>query len=637
MEMREDNRFSLGRATPMLWTLTVLFAGTGLLTSPCTSRGLWAAEPAGDKKVCAGANVPAALTSEEVRRTIDEAHAACYENDPFPSAKKCQLCHDEIYREWSVSQHAYAQLSPVFNAFSNTFIKISSGTNGDFCIRCHTPVGMALNEPINISQMDRPPSSREGVTCVVCHRINQAWGRITGRQHLEPGNIHSPVYGPQGNAILEYVIAHSDKYGVLKPEPNPEVLGRNVHHEAVPFFQMITPSFCGSCHDVFGPNGFRLEDAFSEFKMSPAARCKKENCQDCHMGIVQGIPSGYLNGPAAHVGNAYSPARKRTNHMIIGPDYSIIHPGLFPHHPYSTREENQTPGAPGVGLATMREWLAFDVAAGWGTDAFEQNVPRDYVFPKPWQDVSMRYQARAILDYNFQLLDEATAHRRRLLTIGYQLSDIVTVRADRRGIRFKVKVWNGTDGHSVPTGFDTERVVFLQVTVRDNEGNVVYKSGDYDPNGDFRDSHSVYVHNGELPLDKDLFSLQSKFIARIVRGGEREQDIVLPYSLDPLPYVRPEEVSFTVLGRPLAIRKQKHNIEIYGHRWAEYEVKGCKLKGPGPYHATVKLITGMIPINLIDAIKDVGFDYGMSPRQVGDNILAGHLVIHERQATFDVP
>src|SRR5262249_48309723 len=83
-----------------------------------------------------------------IQQAIDAAHAACFDDDPFPSAKKCQKCHEGHFREWSVSPHAYAQLSPVFNAMSNALIKLTNGTTGDFCIRCHTPVGMAQNEPI---------------------------------------------------------------------------------------------------------------------------------------------------------------------------------------------------------------------------------------------------------------------------------------------------------------------------------------------------------------------------------------------------------------------------------------------------------------------------------------------------------
>ena len=80
------------------------------------------------------------------------------------------------------------------------------------------------------------------------------------------------------------------------------------------------------------------------------------------MGRVPGEPCGFDFEPIAVVGNATTPARRRTNHMFVGPDYSIIHPGLFPHHPYAIHEECE-PESPD-GLATMREWLWFDDAAG---------------------------------------------------------------------------------------------------------------------------------------------------------------------------------------------------------------------------------------------------------------------------------
>src|SRR5262249_27678072 len=156
---------------------------------------------------------------------------------------------------------------------------------------------------------------------------------------------HQDIYGPLGPEVLAQVFANPDRYGVTKTEDSPN-RGRDIHKDAIPFFQIVTPGFCGSCHDVFGPDGFRLEDAFSEFKMSPAARCKKENCQDCHMSVTQGIPSGFSTMPAAQMGNVGTKERKHTNHMIVGPDYSIVHPGLFPHHPYAIKEENAKPNDP---------------------------------------------------------------------------------------------------------------------------------------------------------------------------------------------------------------------------------------------------------------------------------------------------
>ncbi|MCH7727028.1 MAG: hypothetical protein IH991_11170, partial [Planctomycetes bacterium] len=382
---------------------------------------------------------------EVAQYAIDQAHADCFNGDPFPSASKCGSCHPGHYREWSVSPHAYAQLSPVFNAMSSRLIKLNNGTLGDFCVRCHTPVGMALDEPIVMSNMDRHPSAREGVTCVVCHRINQNWGKGAGRQALVPGDLTKPIVGPIGNEILADVLSNPERYGLLKTQPTSDERGQEIHRQVTPFFAMATSSVCGTCHDVFAPNGFRLEDAFSEFKTSPAARKKHQNCQDCHMGVSPGIASGYAFEPAAKVGNVFTAPRKRTNHMMIGPDYSIVHPGLFPHNPRAVREEHAKFAADlDLGLATMREWLLFEHKAGWGTEAFERDAAAQQTFPAAWKDQARRFRARDILNEQFQLLREANVARHQILSVGYRLGDIQLQRVDRKGIHFKLLVWNGT-------------------------------------------------------------------------------------------------------------------------------------------------------------------------------------------------
>ena len=45
----------------------------------------------------------------------------------------------------------------------------------------------------------------------------------------------------------------------------------------------------------------------------------------------------------------------------------------------------------------------------------------------------------------------------------------------------------------------------------------------------------------------------------------------------------------------------------------------------------------MVPVNLVQEISDVGFDYSLSARTIANRIVAGHLVIHERTAVFDIP
>ncbi|HKI96059.1 MAG TPA: hypothetical protein VJ992_12305, partial [Gemmatimonadales bacterium] len=194
---------------------------------------------------------------------------------------------------------------------------------------------------------------------------------------------------------------------------------------------------------------------------------------------------------------------------------------------------------------------------------------------------------------------------------------------------------NGTDGHNVPTGFIAERLVYLQVTVTDSTGHVVFRSGDLDPDGDVRDAHSLYVHDGLLPRDPFLFTLQSKFLTLDLVGGEQERVLAVDRSLDPLPFVRPPTSSAILTGRPGAARIHRVGIPPLGGRDADYRVAASQLTGKPPYTADVRLVAGMVPVNLIAAIQGVGFDYGLSAAQVAHRVVARHAVLWEYRAVID--
>ena len=127
------------------------------------------------------------------------AHEALLEEDRFPSSATCRTCHPTQYDQWSASPHAYAQLSVVFQSMQTAVLNLTNGTNGDFCIRCHTPVGMNLGEPIVLENEKRHPTSREGVTCISCHRVSSGYGRISGRVAIQEAPLCAPVYGPSGS------------------------------------------------------------------------------------------------------------------------------------------------------------------------------------------------------------------------------------------------------------------------------------------------------------------------------------------------------------------------------------------------------------------------------------------------------
>ena len=152
---------------------------------------------------------------EEEPEKKDEASAAhekIFAASNFPSADECALCHPKQYKEWSVSQHAYSQLSPMMMSMQNAMNVGTSTTNGDFCLRCHAPVGSDIGEPFSASNLDRHPASREGITCVTCHRMSAGYRKVSGRIGIDQGDIFDSVKGALGNEELARVLADTKQF-----------------------------------------------------------------------------------------------------------------------------------------------------------------------------------------------------------------------------------------------------------------------------------------------------------------------------------------------------------------------------------------------------------------------------------------
>ncbi len=632
----------------------------------------------------------------------------------FPTAASCSQCHPDHYAEWSVSPHAYAMMDPVFNSLHTLLLERTGGSNGDFCIRCHSEVGMQREEKMLSSAMLRTPIMIEGISCVVCHRVDRDFGNSSGRLTMTHGTVTAPVYGPTGNKNLKAAL-EDKKFGLVTKD---DEIGKQVHSDALKFPVLETSAACAACHDVTVAHGFRIESTFTEWKNSPASK-QGQTCQDCHMNQTQGaVPAQRIAadgrdlnfgfGPAAKVRNSPrdhregipTPARKHTNHMMAGPDYSIVHPGLYPHSleareftygnrfrqsmsqnqellgfiqslankddsQKASRDEALKKAGAEARIHSLSDWIKFKWWEGWGTPAFEEKLSDSERAQKlgdvgfPWADPKdpagsklRREGARLILSRQFNLLNQAFVERTRLLRRALQLKEFKITKDDDKGLRFAVNVHNVTAGHSVPSGADADRPMFLEVCVVDANGRVLFKSGDRDPNGDLRDLESTFVHantpksgtwldssswksQAGLPLRKEdqrwvvdpyLFNLQSKFLTPNLVGGEREQALPVNFSLDPIPFIRPSPKAETQTARAASVRKQSRTLPPLGHRWAEYKVERDQLSGARPYRIEMKLISQSVPIHFVKAMSAMGFDYNLSPKEVAKRIVEGPVV-----------
>ena len=65
--------------------------------------------------IIAGLVAPGPARAQE---SGDGAHAELFSEEAYPTASQCAACHQQIYDEWSSSNHAYASISPMFHAKS---------------------------------------------------------------------------------------------------------------------------------------------------------------------------------------------------------------------------------------------------------------------------------------------------------------------------------------------------------------------------------------------------------------------------------------------------------------------------------------------------------------------------------------
>jgi len=534
-----------------------------------------------------GADSPPDKKAAGANEAAEQMHASVFRASQYPSASECAPCHQKIYEEWRYSNHAYASISPMFNKFEQRISDLSSGTVGFFCMRCHSGVGTAMREPRQMPSWQRAQVSREGVTCISCHRVNEEYGKIDAERRIIPGDIFSkPMWGPFAGDTVQKIVSEKEEYKVATSR---QELGINIHQPGVKFEHIATSEFCVSCHQVAVVPGIKLETVWDEYRASPAHK-QGISCQDCHMSSIPGKNSGYEKGPSAVInGKEINPDRQHSNHAFIGPGYPIGHPGVFPHNVDAQKWSVET-------------WLKFDYRAGWGTDAFEDKLAKGEVkatFPPEWASPDDRVQANLVIEANMKKLQEKSDLRHVLLEGGSRIDGPFLHGDQRTGkdLKFTYRVTNLNPGHNMPSGsLGAQPEIWLNVALIDPDGRNVWESGYVDSNGDFADNHSLDVRAGKLKADTQLVNLQSKFLTTNLKGTDREMYLPVPFEVDQIPFIRPGPVPVSNLNHPPTIRMEKRSLPPLADRDADYKVPGSAITKPGKYKLAVRLRSRAEPI-----------------------------------------
>ena len=205
--------------------------------------------------------------------------------------KTCADCHAQQYQDWSGSMHAYASRDPLFVALNQR--GQDEAQIGTFCASCHAPLAVRTGSTQDGTNLASLPERLQGVTCYVCHNINQLTNTHNNSARLANDSV---MRGGLTDALPNS--AHQSAYSPL--------------HDRT---QLESSKLCGSCHDVVNGHAVAIERSFAEWQASAFATRSGSTCGQCHMA------KSAETGPVAQFPGA--PARDRHSHQFPGVDLAL--------------------------------------------------------------------------------------------------------------------------------------------------------------------------------------------------------------------------------------------------------------------------------------------------------------------------
>jgi Tfp pilus assembly protein PilF/thiol-disulfide isomerase/thioredoxin len=200
----------------------------------------------------------------------------------FPTAEYCGHCHQEAHAQWRQSAHSNANRVPFYLKNVDMLNREKGIEFSRHCEGCHDPISVVAGALTEGAPKKRP-YDQDGVTCSVCHSIQQVDTRGTG----------SYVMG------VPAVLVDEDGKPITRPVTDSEILTHlDQHSKAVMKDFYKTSEYCSACHKAALPrtlNDYKWQRAISLYdewqnssfaKQSPLPFYVKDSvstCQTCHM------------------------------------------------------------------------------------------------------------------------------------------------------------------------------------------------------------------------------------------------------------------------------------------------------------------------------------------------------------------
>ncbi len=327
-------------------------------------------------------------------------------------------CHEQIYKEWQVSAHRYSAMDPAFQAVQKVMAEQNGPESTRYCGGCHDPISL-FSGTKNVFREDLTNLTgyQEGVSCIVCHAIKET--------------------DIKGNA--NYVITQPDRYMFELDAGKTARFVRDFlirayprHHvETLQHRMFKSPEFCAACHKQFidqevnNVGWVQLQNQYDNWRKSrwnhPGDPTKTIECRECHMPLQDSVDPA-SGDPLDY--NRRPDDGKHRSHRFLAANQFV--PRLL-----------NLPGAD-EHISLTEKWLQGKI-----------EIP----------EIAEKWRAGPAVPVELVLPEQV---------------------APGQQVKVQALLTNNKVGHDFPTGPLDIIQAWVELTVEDQNGNVIYRSGGRD-------------------------------------------------------------------------------------------------------------------------------------------------------------
>ncbi|MDP6890551.1 MAG: multiheme c-type cytochrome, partial [Phycisphaerales bacterium] len=193
-------------------------------------------------------------------------------------------CHEEIYKEWLPSAHRYSSLDMMFQDVQELMVAETSAETTRYCGGCHDPISLfAGAKNAHTAVVGDPIGIDEGTSCLVCHSIVQTDVQGNGDYTIRPPERYLWELHEDdavGKFLSDFLIRTYPKH--------------HISEYSRPLYK--TAEFCAACHkqyldvevntDIGKVQGQNQYDSWKNSRWYHEGHPEATiSCRECHMPL----------------------------------------------------------------------------------------------------------------------------------------------------------------------------------------------------------------------------------------------------------------------------------------------------------------------------------------------------------------